>query len=213
MVASHSLAIGRTGAGKNATNRHLGNEKVTATQIDVDVMTTVTVTTVGARRQCPRTPQKKSLVVIFDNVLIPKSKNMAQSMAGFSKNPAMMILYDYTTEYRVKDKKGEWDMQCNCIVLVTVKKVEEEMQAKVEVETSYVDLFGIDSSQSQRSDDPPSPPRRCKKRCSEDKEDRHMVDDDDNDYDYNDGGGGGGKRGGGNSVGGGGGGGKCKKGF
>jgi uncharacterized membrane protein YgcG len=134
-------------------------------------------------------------------------------MAGFSKNPAMMILYDYTTEYRVKDKKGEWDMQCNCIVLVTVKKVEEQMQAKVEVETSYVDLFGIDSSQSQRSDDPPSPPRRCKKRCSEDKEDRHMVDDDDNDYDYNDGGGGGGKRGGGNSVGGGGGGGKCKKGF
>jgi hypothetical protein len=37
---------------KNATNGHLGNEKATATRIaaiNVDVMTTATVTTVGAR--------------------------------------------------------------------------------------------------------------------------------------------------------------------
>jgi hypothetical protein len=46
-----------------------------------------------------------------------------------------------------------------------VRKAEERTQAELEVATSYVDLFGIDSSQSQRSDDPPSPPpRRHKKR-------------------------------------------------
>ncbi len=57
MVASHSLAIGRTGARKNATNGHLGNEKATATQIaaiNIDVIKTATMTTVGARWQCPR---------------------------------------------------------------------------------------------------------------------------------------------------------------
>ena len=52
------LAIIRTGAGKYATNGHLGNEKekTTATRIaaiNVDVMTTATVMTVGARRRCP----------------------------------------------------------------------------------------------------------------------------------------------------------------
>jgi hypothetical protein len=50
-------------------------------------------------------------------------------------------------------------------VIVTVRKAEERTQAELEVATSYVDLFGIDSSQSQRSDDPPNPPpRRHKKR-------------------------------------------------
>ncbi len=29
---------------------------------------------------------------------------------------------DYPTEYRVKDKRGEWHVQCNCIVLVTINK-------------------------------------------------------------------------------------------
>ena len=77
---------------------------------------------------------------------------------------------DYPTEYRVKDKRGEWHVQCDCIVLVTVvRKAEEQTQAELEVESSYMDLFGINSSQSQRSDGPPSPPpRRHKKR-----EDRH----------------------------------------
>jgi hypothetical protein len=48
--------------GKNATNGHLGKEKATATRIaaiNVDVMTTVTVTTVGARRRCPRTQEQR----------------------------------------------------------------------------------------------------------------------------------------------------------
>ena len=56
MVMSHLLAIGRTGAKKNATNGHLGNEKATAMQIaaiNVDVMTTVTVPTVGAKGDVP----------------------------------------------------------------------------------------------------------------------------------------------------------------
>jgi hypothetical protein len=62
LVASHSLAIGRTGARKNTTNGHLGNEKVTATRIaaiNVDVMKIATVTAVGARRQCPRTQEQR----------------------------------------------------------------------------------------------------------------------------------------------------------
>jgi hypothetical protein len=80
--------------------------------------------------------------------------------------PTAVNKHDYPTEYRdrVKDKRGEWHVQCDCIVLVTVKKAEEKMQAELEVGTSYVDLFGIDSSQSQRSDDPPSPPRRQRKK-------------------------------------------------
>ena len=115
--------------------------------------------------------------------------------------------HDYPTEYRVKDKKGEWHVQCDCIVLVMVRKAEEWTQAELEVESSYMDLFGVDSSQSQRIDGPPSPPPcRRKKR-----EERHVhavdssseeEDDEDSDND------GGGKRGGG-----GGGGGKHKKGF
>jgi hypothetical protein len=60
LVASHSLAIGRTGTEKNATNGHIGNDKATATWIAaiiVDVMMTATVLTVGARRRCPRTQE------------------------------------------------------------------------------------------------------------------------------------------------------------
>ena len=75
--------------------------------------------------------------------------------------PTAVNKHDYPAEYKVKDKKGEWHVQCDCIVLVPVKKAEERMQAEVKVESSYVNLFGIGSSQkSQRSDDPPSPPLR-----------------------------------------------------
>ena len=84
--------------------------------------------------------------------------------------PTAVNKHDYPTEYyRVKDKQGEWHVQCDCIMLVMVRKAEEWTQAKLEVESSYMDLFGVDSSQSQRSDGPPSPPpRRHKKR-----EERH----------------------------------------
>ena len=47
--------------GENATNRHLGKEKATVMRIaaiNVVLMTTVPVTTVGARRRCPR-PQEQ----------------------------------------------------------------------------------------------------------------------------------------------------------
>ena len=99
--------------------------------------------------------------------------------------PTAMNKHDYPTGYKVvRDKKGEYQVQCDCIVIITGRKAEERTQAELEVVTSYVDLFGIDSSQSQRSDDPPSPPHRRKKRRSEDRENsRHAVasdiDDDD----------------------------------
>jgi hypothetical protein len=64
--------------------------------------------------------------------------------------------HDYLMEYRVKDKRGELHMQCNCIVLVTVKNAEDWAKAELEVKSGYVDLFGIDSSHSQ--DNAPSPP-------------------------------------------------------
>jgi hypothetical protein len=163
--------------------------------------------------------ESSSRVVAWDNTaLAMQAKNVRPVNGLFWGEPQVLRLrwkctgtptavnkHDYLAEYKVRDKRGVWHVQCNCIVIVMVRKAEERTQAELEVVTSYVDLFGIDSSQSQRSDDPPSPPRRRKKRRSEDREDRHVVDDDiHEDYD------GGGKRGG---IDGDGGGGKCKKGF
>ena len=85
----------------------------------------------------------------------------------------------YPTEYSVKDKKGGWHVQCDCIVLITVKKTKGWSQAEIDVESNCVDLFGLDKSQSKN--DPPSPPpRRRRKRRSEE---RHEVDDEDEDED------------------------------
>jgi hypothetical protein len=118
---------------------------------------------------------------------------VARLMWKCTGTPTAINKHNYPTEYKVRDKRGVWHVQCDCIVIVTVRKAEERTQAELEVTTSYVDLFGINSSQSQRSDDPPSPPpRRRKKRRSED---RHAVDDDiDDDDDGGDGDGGRGKR-------------------
>jgi hypothetical protein len=127
--------------------------------------------------------------------------------------PTAVNKHDYPPGYKVRDKRGEYQVQCDCIVIVTVRKAEERTQAELEVATSYVELFGIDSSQSQRSEDPPPSPPHCrhKKRRSEDREDRPRVEDDkDDDNDDDDDGGG--KRGGGNGDGNGDGG-KRKKGF
>jgi hypothetical protein len=83
--------------------------------------------------------------------------------------PTAVNKHDYPTEYKVSDKRGVWHVQCDCIVIMTVKKAEERTQAELEVATSYVDLFGIiDSSQSQRSDNTPSPPHHDARR------DRHQ---------------------------------------
>ncbi len=57
LIGRVSLASDRT----DATNGHLGNKKTTTTEIaaiNIDVMTTVTVMTVGARRQCPRMQER-----------------------------------------------------------------------------------------------------------------------------------------------------------
>jgi hypothetical protein len=136
---------------------------------------------------------------------------VARLMWKCTGTPTAVNKHDYPTEYKVRDIRGVWHVQCDCIVIVTVRKVEERTQAELEVATSYVDLFGIDSSQSQRSDDPPPSPPHCrrKKRRSEDREDRRRVEDDEDD-DNDDDDDGGGKQGGGDGDGEGG---KCKKGF
>ena len=56
--------------------------------------------------------------------------------------PTAVKKHDYPTEYRVRDKRGDWHVQCNCIVLMTVRKAEEWAQAELEVESSYMDLLG-----------------------------------------------------------------------
>jgi hypothetical protein len=111
---------------------------------------------------------------------------------------------NYQALYWVKIR-GEWHVQCNCIVLITVQSAENHDANELEVKSGYVDLFGVDSSQSQ--DDPLTPPPHCRKRKSEE---RHKVDDENK---SNDDDGGGGKRGGGytNSIRAGGG--KCKSAF
>jgi hypothetical protein len=114
-----------------------------------------------------------------------------------------------TTRWRTgKDKRGEWHLQCNCIIIITAKKVEERAKAKLEVESNYVDLFGIDSSQSQNN--PPNPPSRRRKRLLEE---RQEVDDgnEDEDEDSRSNDGGGGKQG--RQYGGGGREGECMRGF
>jgi len=82
--------------------------------------------------------------------------------------PTAVKKHNYLTEYKVRDKRGVWHVQCHCIVLVTVRKAEGRTQVELEVESSYMDLFGVGSSQSQsqsqRSDSPSPPPRRRKKR-------------------------------------------------
>jgi hypothetical protein len=163
--------------------------------------------------------ESSSRVVAWDDTALEmQAKNVRPVNGLFWGEPQVALLkwkctgtptavnkHDYSTEYKVRDKRGEWHVQCDCIVIVTVRKAEERTQAELEVATSYMDLFGINSSQSQRSDDPPpSPPRRRrKKRRSEDRENRRRVEDDeDDDNDDNDDGGG--KRGGGDGDGGGG---------
>ena len=96
-----------------------------------------------------------------------------------------MNMRDYPTSYKVKDKFGEVHTQCNCIVLITVKKAEERFKEAVKEERGCVDLFGNYSSQSQMSGYSPPfpPPRRKKRRHSKNRrrseESRHRVDDDD----------------------------------
>ncbi len=50
---------------------------------------------------------------------------------------------------------GEWHMQCDCIVLITVQSANNQICSELEIKSGYVDLFGVNSSQSQ--DNPPTP--------------------------------------------------------
>jgi hypothetical protein len=70
--------------------------------------------------------------------------------------PTTVNKHDYPTKNRVKDRRNEGHVQCNCILLIAVKKAEEQAKAELEVEIGYFDLFEIDSSQSQNN--PPSLP-------------------------------------------------------
>ncbi len=82
----------------------------------------------------------------------------------------------------------EWHRQCNCIMLITLQSVENCVANELEVNSGFVDLFGVNSSQSQ--DNPLTPPSRCRKRKLEE---RHKVYDKNKSDDDN---GGGGKQGG-----------------
>jgi hypothetical protein len=73
--------------------------------------------------------------------------------------------HNYSTEYKVCDKHGKWHTQCNCILIITVQSAKNQVRAELEVRSSFVDLFGIGSSQSQ--DDPPTPPPWRRKRYSD----------------------------------------------
>jgi hypothetical protein len=95
---------------------------------------------------------------------------------------------DYQTSYGVKIR-GEWHVQCDCIVLITVQSAENRVANELEVKSGYVDLFGVNSSQSQ--DNPPTPPPHRRKRKLEE---RHEVDDENESKDDD---GDGGKQGGG----------------
>ncbi len=68
--------------------------------------------------------------------------------------PIAINKLNYQTLYWVK-VRGEWHVQCDCIVLITVQSAENCVANELEVKSGYVDLFGVDSSQSQ--DDPPTP--------------------------------------------------------
>ena len=168
--------------------------------------------------------ESSARVVAWDNTALEMQRQNVRPLNGLfwgerqvvrlrwkcTGTPTAVKKHNYPTEYKVRDKRGDWHVQCDCIMLVTVRKAEERTQAELEVESSYMDLFGVDSSQSQsqRSDPPSPPPRRCKKR-----EERHahnvkssseeVYDEDGNSEDSD----GGGKRGGGSR-----GGGKHKKG-
>ena len=73
--------------------------------------------------------------------------------------PTACNKHDYPTEYGGNDKYGEWHTQFDSIVIIPLKKAKERAKVELEVESIFVDFFGLDSSQSQRSDDgPPSPP-------------------------------------------------------
>ena len=47
--------------------------------------------------------------------------------------PTAVNKHDNSTKYKVKDRHGEKHMQCDCIVLIIVKKADERPKAELEV--------------------------------------------------------------------------------
>jgi hypothetical protein len=78
-----------------------------------------------------------------------------------TETPITVDKLNYQTPYCVMIR-GEWHVQCNCIMLITLQSAENQVQSELEVKSGYDDLFGADSIQSQ--DDPPSPPPRRRRR-------------------------------------------------
>jgi hypothetical protein len=64
----------------------------------------------------PPHTEKESLVAIFDNVVIPKLKNMVKSMAGFSKNPA--ILFAMFRRASISDPAGVDMAPCRSVAIL-----------------------------------------------------------------------------------------------
>ena len=116
------------------------------------------------------------LVVAWDDLRMEMRNKNVRSKQGLLGGTLMVVhlkwkctgtpivhVKDYPTSYKVKDKFGEVHSQCNCIILITIKKAEERFKEAVKEERGFVDLFG-NSSQSQMSGySPPTPPPQQKK--------------------------------------------------
>ena len=89
---------------------------------------------------CAEYHKSSSRVVAWDNTALEMQAKNVRPMNGLfwgklqvvrlrwkcTGTPTAMNKHNYSTEYRVKDKRSEWHVQCDCIVLVTVKKAEEQ---------------------------------------------------------------------------------------
>jgi hypothetical protein len=62
------------------------------------------------------------------NGLIWGEPQVARLMWKCMGTPTAVNKHDYPTEYKVRDKRGVWHVQCDCIVIVTVRKAEERTQ-------------------------------------------------------------------------------------
>jgi hypothetical protein len=75
----------------------------------------------------------------------------------------IMVVKDYPTSYKVKDKFSEVHTQCNCIVLITVKKAEERFREAVEEERFCGPLWQQQPESDERLQSPIPPSMTQKK--------------------------------------------------
>jgi hypothetical protein len=67
---------------------------------------------------------------------------LGQAIVGAKKR-------DYPTEYNVRDTCGHKHTQCNCIIIVTVKKVDEQPKVELEVNTGSVNFLGLTAARAR----------------------------------------------------------------